>query len=237
MKLSRILACSALALGLAHWPTGPLAAQVGVPPAKSPYRDIIYGNGWTPTVGYLYGDGGPLKLSPNSGMTYGIRFDFRLSALLQGWAGVEYMDAERMVLAPDDSVKYRYSGPIAAPLILPTIGMQVNITGAKRWHGLAPFGAFTFGAAVGQKAQADTSDFDFGTKLLLAPSFGTRLFLGERVHIRAEALAYFWKMKYPSTWLTAPENEPTAPPPVTSIEGLEDWVPTWSLRFGLGLAF
>jgi len=236
MKRSRLSAVIALALALAAWPTDPLAAQVGVPPAKSPYRDIIYGNGWTPTVGYLWGDGGPLGLSPNSGMTYGVRFDFRFSGLLQGWAGLEYMDAQRMVVHPDDSLQYRFSGPVEAPLWLPTIGLQANLTGAKRWNGFAPFAAFTFGAAIGQKAPEDSSDFDFGTKLLLAPSFGTRVFLGDRVHLRAEALAYFWKMKYPSTWLSAPEDEPTAPPPVT-LDGLEDWVPTWSLRFGLGIAF
>ena len=236
MKLSRLLACSALVLALAHRPTGPLAAQVGVTPSKSPYRDVIYGNSWTPTVGMLGGDGGPMQLSPNSGMTYGIRFDFRFSGLLQGWAGIEYMDAERMVLHPDDSLVHRYSGPVPMSVILPTIGLQANLTGPKRWHGLAPFAAFTFGAAIGEQPAQDTSDFNFGTKLVMAPSVGTRLFLGDKVHLRAEALWYMWKMKYPSTWLNEPANEPTAPPPI-DLDGMEDWVSTFSLRFGLGVAF
>jgi hypothetical protein len=233
MIRSRVTALLAL---LALLPAGPLTAQIGVDPAKSPYRDILYGNGWTPTVGYLGGDGSSTKMSPNSGMTYGIRFDFRFSGLLQGWAGLEYMDAERMMTHPDDSLVNRYSGPVKMSVILPTVGLQANLTGPKRWHGFAPFAAFTFGAAIGEHPAEDTTKFDFGTKLVMAPSVGTRLFLGEKVHLRAEALWYMWKMKYPTGWLDEPEDEPTAPPPIDPDE-FEDWVATFSLRFGLGIAF
>ncbi len=83
MTPSRLLAF-VLAIGAAHLPTGPLAAQVGAAPSASPYRDILHGNGWTITAGQVFGDGGPLRLSPNSGRSFGLRYDVRLSGLLQG---------------------------------------------------------------------------------------------------------------------------------------------------------
>ena len=119
MKPLRLLVFLALALGLAVSPSRRLAAQVGVRPTRSPYRDILRGNGWTFMTGEVAGDGGPMQLSPNSGMSYGLRFDARFSGLLQGFVGLEYLGLERMVLAPDDSVVNRYSGPVAAPVWIP----------------------------------------------------------------------------------------------------------------------
>lgn len=222
--------------------TGPLAAQVGVRPTRSPYRDILYGNGWTFMAGQVGGDGGPMLLSPNSGMSYGLRFDARFSGLLQGFVGLEYMGLERMVLAPDDSIVNRYSGPVAQPVWIPAVGLQVNFTGPKTWRHIAPFAAFTFGAAIGEKVAQDTSTFDFGTKLLIAPSGGARIYIGQRIHMRVEGIWYMWKMKYPDSWLTEPSKQPSDPgdpstAPIKSIEDLEDWVTTPSLRLGLGIAF
>jgi hypothetical protein len=219
-----------------------LPAQVGVRPTRSPYRDILHGSGWTFMAGQVGGDGGPMQLSPNSGMSYGVRFDARFSGLLQGFVGLEYMGLERMVLHPDDSVVNRFSGPIDAPVWIPAIGLQVNLTGPKTWRHIAPFAAFTFGAAIGETAPEDTTKFDFGTKLLLAPSGGARIFIGQRIHMRVEAIWYMWKMKYPDNWLTEPSEQPSEPgepstAPIKEIEDLEDWVTTPSLRLGLGIAF
>jgi len=242
MKHLRLLVLLALALGLAASPSRRLAAQVGVRPTRSPYRDILPGTGWTFMAGQVGGDGGPTQLSPNSGMSYGLRFDARFSGLLQGFVGLEYLGLERMVLAPDDSVVNRYSGPIDAPVWIPAIGLQLNLTGPKSWHHIAPFAAFTFGAAINSKSAEDTTAFDFGTKLLVAPSGGARIMFGQRVHIRVEGIWYMWKMKYPETWLTEPESEVPASgdpsnAPIKSIDDLEDWVFTPSLRLGLGIAF
>lgn len=235
MKLSRVLAFLLVA-------PASLAAQVGAAPRHSPYRDILHGNGWTVIGGQVLGNGGPLRLSPNSGMSYGVRYDVRFSGLLQGFAELGYLATERQVLAPDDSVVNRYSGPFPAPVWTPQIGLQLNLTGPKTWHGLAPFAAIGLGAAVGEGVAQDTSGFTFGTKLLLTPSAGVRVFVAQRVHIRLEGQFYYWKMKYPSTWLAEPAAQPsvTGEPttaPIKDNDGLDDWVPTTSLRLGVGFAF
>ena len=238
MKPSRLLAFLAPAVLAA----APLAAQVGHGPGASPYRDILHGNGWTITVGQVYGDGGPIRLSPNSGRSVGVRYDVRLSGLMQGYAGIGYLATERMLLAPDDSVAKRFSGPVDQTVWTPEIGLQLNLTGPKTWHHMAPFVAAGLGAAVGEGVAQDTTSFTFGTKLLLTPSAGVRLYFGQRVHARVEGLLYYWKMKYPITWTTEPEAQPSEPDqpttaPIRNSDGLEDWIATPSLRIGIGIAF
>ncbi|HTK56337.1 MAG TPA: hypothetical protein VL295_05895, partial [Gemmatimonadales bacterium] len=131
----------------------------------------------------------------------------------------------------------RFDGPVDQTVWTPEIGLQLNITGPKSWHHLAPYASVGLGAAVGEGVAQDTSEFKFGTKLLLTPAAGVRVMLGPRVNLRVEGMFYYWKMKYPQLWRIAPSKEPTAPPPVTTADGLDDWIPTPSLRVGFGLAF
>ena len=236
MKRSSVLAFFALVA-----PTA-LAAQVGADPGHSPYHDIRRGNGWTTSIGHLGGNGGPLRLSPNGGTTYSVRYDVRLSGLLQGFAEMGYLAAQRAVLAPDDSVVNRFGGPIDAPVWTPQIGLQINLSGPKTWHGVAPFVAFGLCAAVGKQTTQDTTEYVFGTTLLFRPSAGVRYYLGDRIHVRLEGSMYYWKMKYPATWLAEPAAQPPASgdpsnAPIKSSNGLSDWVSTPALRLGIGVAF
>lgn len=236
-RTRRFLFALASGFVLAHLATGPLAAQVGPAPSASPYRDILHGNGWTITAGQVFGNGGPLGLSPNSGMSVGLRYDIRLSGLLQGYASLGYLATERGLINPDDSVVHRRGGPVDQTVWTPEIGLQLNLTGPKSWHHLAPYASVGLGAAVGEGVAEDTTEFKFGTKLLITPAAGVRVMLGSRVNLRVEGMFYYWKMKYPQLWRVPPANEPTAPPPITTADGLDDWIPTPSLRIGFGLAF
>jgi hypothetical protein len=83
---------------------------------------------------------------------------------------------------------------------------------------------------------ADTSGFDFGRKVYIAPTVGTRFFLSDRIHLRAEARATFWKLNYPVTFQRAPTTE--VPTPVIAPGGqLSEWVTSSWLQVGLGYSF
>lgn len=238
MKLSRVLAFIALVSAL---PVA-LSAQVGNDPSHSPYHDILRGNGWTVLGGHVYGNGGPLRLSPNGGASLGVRYDVRFSRLLQGFVGLSRLALQREILNPDDSIVHRYSGPVDQNIWTPEFGLQMNLSGAKTWHGVAPFVSMAIGAAVGKDLPSDTTGFVFGTKILFAPAAGLRYYVGERLHIRLEGQMLYWKMKYPSTWTREPAAQPSNPgdpttAPVKSVADLNDWVPTPALRLGIGFAF
>jgi hypothetical protein len=242
MMRSRVPAFLALGLLLTASAPRHLAAQVGVDPGASPFRDITYGNGWTFTAGQVYGDGGSVRMSPNSGSSFALRYDVRLSGLLQGYAELGRMSLERHVMHRDDSVVNRFSGPFDMSVWTPQAGLQLNLTGPKTWRGFAPFVAASIGAAVGEELSQDTSEFVFGSKLLFTPSAGIRAYVGERFHVRLEGQLHYWKMKYPSAWLSEPAAEPPASgdpsnAPITTPDGLSEWLWTPALRLGIGLAF
>ena len=240
MKPSRLP--DVLALVVAASAPHRLAAQVGYDPAHSPYHDILHGNGWTVTYGQVYGNGGPLRVSPNSGTGIGLRYDVRFSRLLQGFVGLSRLALQREILNPDDSIVHRYSGPVDQDVWTPEMGMQLNLSGAKSWHGLAPFASVSIGAAIGKSVASDTTGLVFGTKLLFSPTAGVRYFIGERLNIRAEGQLLYWKMKYPSTWTREPLAQPSqsgqpTTAPVANVTGLNDWIHTPGLRFGIGYSF
>src|SRR5690349_15808863 len=126
-RTRRFLFALASGFVLAHLPTGPLAAQVGPAPSASPYRDILHGNRWTITAGQVFGNGGPLGLSPNSGMSVGLRYDIRLSGLLQGYASLGYLATERGLINPDGLVH-----GAAAPVHHAVVGIDQPPLGPDR---------------------------------------------------------------------------------------------------------
>ena len=70
-------------------------AQVGHPPGRSPYRDIAQGSSITFTGGYFLGNGGDVGVGPNSGSTFGGRFDLRSGKALSLGLGIGYGQLER----------------------------------------------------------------------------------------------------------------------------------------------
>lgn len=224
------------------WGPSAVSAQVGVDPAHSPYRDILHGNGWTVLYGHIGGDGGPLRQSPNSGAIVGLRYDVRFSRLLGGFVSLTRMSTTRTYLAHDDSVATRFHQQLDQPVWTPEVGIQMNLSGAKTWHHVAPFVAVALGIASSSDVKGDTSGFSFGTKLALTPSGGANVYLSERVHLRLEGQLIYWKMKYPSNWLDEPAKQPSVAgqpttAPVPDITALDDWVHTPALRVGLGFSF
>jgi hypothetical protein len=219
---------------------GTAPAQVGYSPQSSPYRDIRRGHTFTLTGGYFFGDGGDFGMGPHDGPIVGVRYDIRTSRSIQFGLGVSYAQLQRIIVNPYVRLADRFSAPVDQSVTLADLGLQFNVTGGKTWRRLAPFLAATGGLAFGSGTPADTSGYDFGTKFYLAPGGGTRIFVNDRVHLRLEARATFWKLDYPSTFQQEPVEEPGTPGnPNAVIPGnnLDEWDTSWWLQAGLGFSF
>ena len=179
-------------------------AQVGHPPQSSPYRDIRRGHTLTLTGGYFSGDGGDFNIGPHSGAVFGARYDIRTSKTIQLGLGFARATLQRFIVNPFVQLVNRRTGPVDQSVTFAELNIQMNVTGGKSWNRLAPYVAVTGGLAVAGDTPADTSGFDFGKKLYFAPAVGFRFFLTQRLHLRAEARATFWKLNYPITF----QNEP-----------------------------
>jgi hypothetical protein len=228
------------ALLLAGLPA-PLAAQVGHPPESSPYRDVRKGHTVTPIFGQFGGSGGRFEIAPHDGQIYGLRYDLRTGSTIQLGLGFARADLQRLIVDPFDSLSRRVSGPVDQTVTFAEVNLQLNLTGGKTWHRLAPFVGTGVGLTFPSGTPADTSRFELGKKIYLAPMAGLRIFVTDRLSLRGEARALFLKLKYPSTFEDEPAAEPGNPPDnsnaVITDGNVSEWTTSSVLLLGLGYTF
>jgi hypothetical protein len=222
-------------------PAAALAAQSGFLPSQSPYRPIENGRYFELSAGRVYGGGGFLQLGPRNGTSEGIRFVIRGKNTLQFSFGAWVAGTERTVIDADDSVATRNKGLFDQRLIAGDISIQLNLTGGKTWHGLAPLAAVTFGLVHGERSPAiDTSGYRFGNKIFFAPTIGTRWFVGQRLYLRLDARALIWKLTYPPSYSDEPAKQPGTATNSNAVNtrGLSgQYTLTPEIRLGLGIAW
>jgi hypothetical protein len=215
-------------------------AQVGHAPGSSPYHDIYKGHSVTPLFGHIGGDGGRFGIAPHSGASYGIHYDIRSGSTVQMGLGFARANLDRLIVDPFVAVADRVSGPVKQTVSFAEVSLQFNVTGGKSWHSLAPFVATSVGLTFPSGTAADTSGFKLGKKIYLAPAVGTRIFVTSRLHLRAEARAMFWKLKYPTSFQQEPPLEPGSienPNAVIPDGRTSEWSVTSWLQVGLGYSF
>jgi hypothetical protein len=213
-----------------------LSAQVGHPPQSSPYRDIRKGHTFTATSGYFKGGGGRFGIGPHSAAVFSARYDIRTASTLQLGIAVARGNLERFIIDPFVIPANRRSGPVTQAVTFAELDVHFNLTGGKSWHRIAPYVAASGGVAFAEGTPADNSGYNFGRKFYLAPGVGVRFFLSNRLHLRAEARATFWKLNYPTTFQQAPRDDPTAPP-VLAGGSTTEWTSSRWLQAGLGYSF
>jgi hypothetical protein len=178
----------------------PAAAQVGNPPGHSPYRDIVQKKSLTALIGYIGGTGGTLGLGPHDGPAYGGRFGVAVSGPVEFALAVQYADLQGARVYRDLGGNLAVSGNIPSPIWLFETDVQYTITGAKTWHGLAPYIGGGIGYAWRGSSTETVDAYDFGGRFFFAPFAGTRVFVNRRSFIRAEIRGAFWRLAYPPSY-------------------------------------
>lgn len=235
-----LLGARVTALVLLSFINKPLTAQVGHRPESSPYRDIRKGHTFSATGGHLSGDGGDLNIGPHKGTVFGVRYDIRTGSTIQLGFALARADLERFIVNPFVLLANRRTGPVDQSVIFAELNLQFNVTGGKSWNRIAPFVGAGGGLAFASGTPADTSRYDFGRKFYFVPSAGTRVFLSDRLHLRAEARATFWKLNYPTTFQDEPREEPGTPQDSNAVipgNKLTEWTVNPWFQVGLGYSF
>ncbi|MDH4132371.1 MAG: hypothetical protein OEV95_11270 [Gemmatimonadota bacterium] len=208
----------------------PAAAQVGHPPQESPFRDITKKWSLTALYGRIGGDGGKIGVGPHDGPTYGGRFELVLGAPVAAAITVSHGDFVRDILIVQDTLAPPTRGTVDQDVLMIEAALQLNVTGRKTWHRLAPFLALSAGWAGGSTSPdallPDESDYQFDSEFYWSVSGGTRLFLSRQLFLRGDARYVSWKLKYPNTELDLiPDDK------------FEEWDGNFEWRVGLGFAF
>ncbi len=214
----------------------PATAQVGHDPARSPYRDLVYGQFLSVSTGYLFGDGGKLGIGPHDGQVVTLRHDFLADrpltiALGGGWARLQRSYADTAALVN------RIKGPVRHNVYWGEFIAQLNLTGGRTWHDLAPYANLGLGLAYAELLKQDSTGYQFGVRFFVAPGAGVRLFLSRRLFLRLEARAIFWNLSYPNGYQTHDPDGFGPLLPLLSGQGLKEWSPVPLLHAGIGYAF
>jgi hypothetical protein len=211
-------------------------AQVGYDPARSPYRELRFGQFVGASAGWVGGSGGSLALSPHGGPVYGIRYELLGANTLSISLAGSYADLERVVIDPDAPAVSQVSGPVKQSALNFEGILQFTLTGGKTWHRLAPFVSGGLGLMLASRVPEDTTGFSLRTRAVLTPGIGTRVFLSQRLFLRLEARASFWQVTYPTSFQDPPANAPQEPP-VLGGRVRKEWVSTPTFTAGLSYAF
>ena len=212
------------------------SAQVGHPPGRSPYRDIPKGHTLTGFAGLFGGSGGRFGIAPHDGTVFGLRYDIRTASPIQMGLLLARGNLERLIVDPFVELENRVSGPVDQTVSVLELDLQLNLTGGTTWHRLAPFVGAGVGLTFPSGTPADTSGFELGKKIYLAPHAGFRLFITDRLHLRTDARVIFWKLSYPASFTREPTLDPDSPP-VIDDGRVSEWTTSSWLQAGLGFSF
>jgi hypothetical protein len=216
----------------------PSDAQVGHDPGQTPFRDIMLRPGPVFFVGHLSADRGRAGAGVSNALTFGARYEIPAGRSLLIQFTTAYLKGDRFIIDPaaDSTDPQRRTGPTSSDLALAEIGIQLRLTGAKTWHGLAPYVGTGLGLMLDVNSPGDTtnSGYRFGTKFTLAGATGVRWYPAPRLMVNADVRAHLWRLKYPLSFhqpasdgsIVVPQNQP-----------LTDWTMHPWISLGIGWTF
>ncbi len=177
-------------------------AQVGYPPAESPFRDLVYKQEATLILGHYVAGKDPVGVAPRSGPMLGARYEVRIGGPAQFAVRVARVFSERNVLDPTKPECERVESTDSWPLYLADLGITFNLTGQKSFRGFVPVATIGGGGATDLKGSEDLGGFKFGTAFALSYGAGIRWVPGGAYQVRLDVVNYLYQVRYPNSYFT-----------------------------------
>jgi hypothetical protein len=229
----------AVLLGLSASLTTVLPAQdvVGHQPEASPFRDLVNKQGLTLFAGRFAGNTGPAGVGARPGLALGARLAVRLGGPVDLWATLaEARSSRRVIDAAGDTA--RVTGVENLRLLLADLGLALNLTGSKTWHGLAPYVGVGLGITTPTQSVLDPGGFQITTAFSVMPTIGTRWFVTRSFALDFEARDYYNRYQYPLSFFNLPFAGHADDSPVLPISaGDRAWAHNFTLWAGVTYAF
>lgn len=201
-----------LALGLLAAAARPAGGQVGYDPRNSPFRDMEYRQEVTLFGGYFAASNDIAGVAPRGGPATGLRYELRIGGPAQLMVRAMRVESERRLLDAGSGAPARDLGTRSQPLYAADLGVSLNLTGQKSWHGLIPVVNGGIGLVSDFKSDADpqsdttATGFKFGTPFAFSFGAGVRWAPGGRFQLRADVGDFLYQVKYPASYFTAPSG-------------------------------
>ncbi len=210
------------------------APQVGYPTNRSPFMDLQYRQELTVFGGQFKAGTEPAQVAPRSGPMVGARYEIAVGGPAQLYVRGSRVFSERLALDPTKSAATRSLGVVKIPLYLTDLGLSVNLTGQRSYHGIVPSLAVGLGVASTLKSKVEKDPYNFGTTFAFSFGGGLRILPTERIQIRVDGGTYMYQIRYPAGYYTATGSIPAVLP---SGQTKSFWKSNPSITAGLSYLF
>ncbi|HET7553165.1 MAG TPA: hypothetical protein VFK04_17865 [Gemmatimonadaceae bacterium] len=213
----------------------PAAAQVGHPPAESPYHDIPFKQEITLYGGDYQGAIGKAGVGPTGGTVIGARYSIRLGGPVEATAHLARVATSRMVKDPAKSDADRNVGEQSFGLYLADVGFALNLTGQKSYHRFVPVIGAGLGVVSGS-GSPDVGGFKVGTPFALNFRAAIRFVPGGNISARLELADNMFQLSYPAAYFRSPPIGEGTPILDRSV-GDSQWTHHRMLTLGISYMF
>jgi hypothetical protein len=188
------------------------SAQVGTPPSRSPYRDLEYRQEFTLFGGWFNARHDPASVGPQSGPLTGFRYAIRMGGPAYATARVAGASLERNVLNPQVSGAARHVGTESVSMLLADVALELQLTGFKSWHGLAPVVNGGLGLTADLSGKTDVGGYRFGQPFSIVFGTGLKYARGGRWSGRLDWSNQLYRIHYPdSYYVKSGDDDPILP--------------------------
>jgi len=176
------------------------AAQVGYPPARSPFLDVDQTHEITPIFGYLRAKRDPARVAPQGGLLLGLQYEWRATGPLHVGVDLLAVNSTRTPLDPTRPPASRSLGNTSQPLYAVDAFASASLNGPRSWHHLMPMVTAGLGV-ITDGHTADVGGFKFGTRFTLPWGAGVRWVPGSgRLQLRADVRDWMYTIVYPPSY-------------------------------------
>lgn len=207
-------------------------AQVGHPPASSPFRDLEYRQQVGVEAGYFLAQRDPAGVAPQSGPLVGVRWAMQFNNPFIVSARLATAFTDRDVIDPAATPANRFYRTETVQLTMLDLAVGLAFTGYRSWNNLVPEAT----AGVGLASAFDDSDlggYRFGTPFALNGSGGVRWVPGGRWSFRADLTHRMYRVSYPQSYYQTTGGEAV----LGAQESNSRWTHNPAITFGVSYLF
>lgn len=209
-------------------------AQVGYPPARSPFEDLEFRQNFSLLGGYLAAKKDPVGVAPRGGALVGVQYDLGFGGPAILTTRVRTVFSQRTAIDPALPAAQRVLGTEQRPLTLADVGLTLALTGQRSYRGLVPLvhGGVGIASTFGR---ADPGGYTPGTSFALAYGLGARYVpRGARLAFRGDVGSTLYRVRYPSGYAVAGIDSTSVLPARAS---LTRWLNNLSVTAGVSYQF
>jgi len=204
-KLTSAVSLSVAVVAVVALAVAPVAVSgqvvVGHTPESSPFHDIDANQRITLFGGYMQAQGDGLSTTPQSGPSFGLRYDLPVAGPADFYVRFQRVNSNRDAFNPALIGNARALGQQSLAMYSGDLGFALNLTGRRTWHGFIP--NLNFGLGIVSAAGTTKDDpYDFGTQFAFNTGIGLRYNPANSYEIRLDAGPTFYQNHFPPAYYT-----------------------------------